>query len=118
MNRNQIIASAERFTKDSPANYISEDIAVSPEYAGMKIFDAPIFAFGSPDDELYEKYKSADVIGKHFLSPAEWMASTKTVISFFLPYTERIRTSNASDYRWPSDELLQTGLSDMLLLIV
>ena len=63
MTRDELISSAVQFVEKSPMNYITEDIALQPNYVGMKIFEAPIFAFGLATDELYTKYKSADIIG-------------------------------------------------------
>ena len=103
---NKIINSAENFVQNSSGNYISAENAISSEYIGMKIYDSPIFAFGHADDELYSKYKSPDIIGSHFLTPAEWLPDAKTVISFFLPYTKQIKSANARDYQWPADEWL------------
>ena len=103
MNRDDMIVLAERFIKDSPDNYITEEVALHPRCTGIKIYEAPIFAFGSADDELYTEYKSSDIIGSHFLSPAEWLPTAKTVISFFLPYTTEINTANAIDCQWPAD---------------
>lgn len=106
MTRNEIINCAVAFTEESSGNYISPEAAISHEYTGMKIYDSPIFAFGAPDDELYIQYKSPEIIGSHFIAPCEWLPAARTVISFFLPYTERIRMANARDYDWPSDEWL------------
>jgi epoxyqueuosine reductase QueG len=83
---------------------------------GLKIYNAPIFAFGSADDDLYEKYKSPGVIGAHFLSPKEWLPCAKTVVSFFLPYTEEIKAANRADNRWPSDEWLHGRYEGQILL--
>ena len=88
MDRNYLLECAVRFTNDSAKNYITEENALSPDYVGMKIFDPPIFAFGTAGDVIYEEYKSKDVIGEHFITPTEWLPNAETVISFFFPYTE------------------------------
>ena len=106
MNKTDIVALAEKFIKDSSENYIAKETAIDPKYTGMKIYEAPIFAFGDADDEIYALYKSIDIIGNHFLSPVEWLPSSKTVISFFLPYTNEIKTANAIDCHWPAEEWL------------
>ena len=116
MNREDIITLSESYVNDSPNNFITEEAAIHPEYVGMKIFEAPIFAFGAVDDELYIKYKSPDVIGSHFICPAEWLLSAKTVISFFLPYTDTIKTANSRDCLWPADEWLHGRYEGQLLL--
>jgi len=116
MTKHEIIKNAEKFVEESPGNYISAEAAISAEYLGMKIYDSPIFAFGCANDELYEKYKSPDVIGSHFLAPLEWLPNAKTVISFFLPYTERINAANGRDYSWPADEWLHGRYEGQIFL--
>ena len=106
MKVNEIVALAEKFISDSPGNYITKEAALHPNCVGMKIFESPIFAFGAADDGLYTMYKAPEVIGRHFLSPAEWLPGAKTVISFFLPYTTEINTANAANCHWPADEWL------------
>lgn len=116
MDRQGIIVSAAKFTLDSPCNYVSEQIAIDPSYTGMQLFEPPIFSFGSADDELYAKYKSFDVIGDNFLPPREWLPTAKTVVSFFLPYTERIKKANARDFEWPADEWLHGRIEGQVFL--
>ena len=116
MNRNELITCAAKFTQDSPGNYIAKEIALSPDYAGMKIFEPPILAFGSADDAIYLQYKSPDVIGGHFMPPTEWLPEAKTVISFFLPYTARIKKANAANNLWPADEWLHGRFEGQLFV--
>jgi len=117
MNKNNIITLAEEFINNSSDNYISKETALHPKCVGLKIYEAPIFAFGLVDDEIYTKYKSADVIGPHFLSPAEWLPNAKTVISFFLPYTDTINSANSVDSNWPADEWLHGRYEGHQLLV-
>ena len=103
MTRNEISEAAGRFVEESPYNYISGEAALSPDCVGMRIYEEPIFAFGTADDELYMKFKSGGVIGNHFMSPAEWLPGAKTVIAFFMPYTKIIKAANSADYEWPAN---------------
>ena len=116
MNKEDIIALAGKFINESPNNYIGEETALNPRCVGMKIYEPPIFAFGFADDSLYAKYKSCDVIGDHFLSPAEWLPNIKTVISFFLPYTDKIKAANSTDCQWPAAEWLHGRYEGQSLL--
>ena len=116
MNKEEIIKSAQRFTQDSLSNYISEEAALSQSYIGMKIYDPPLFAFGPADDEIYLSYSSSNIIGEHFVPPLEWLPTAKTIITFFLPYTERIRSSNAVDFLWPSEEWLHGRIEGQLFI--
>jgi len=116
MTIDEIIKSAEHFTATSPENYISEDAALEPSLVGMQIYDAPIFAFGAANDELFTMYKDADVIGDSFMTPLEWHPGAKTVISFFMPFTERIKKANAISNAWPAGEWLQARHDGQLFL--
>jgi len=116
MTRNEIVESAGKFVDESPHNCITAEVALHPDCVGMKIFENPIFAFGPADDELYMKFKSGEIIGDHFLSPAEWLPGVKTVISFFLPYTREVKASNSKDYAWPSIAWLHGRYEGQLLI--
>jgi len=116
MDKESFIAEAVKFTLESPGNYVSEKIAILPSYAGMKMFESPIFSFGPADDELYERYKGFDIIGDNFFPPCEWLPTAKTVISFFLPYTERIKSANARDFQWPAGEWLHGRIEGQVFI--
>jgi len=117
MNKKEIVSLAGEFINHSPNNFITKEAALNPKCINMRIYEPPIFAFGEADDALYIKYKSAGVIGSHFLSPAEWLPTAKTVISFFLPFTEPIKKANAIDCRWPADEWLHGRYEGQNLLL-
>lgn len=106
MDKDFIIEAARNFVEDSKGNYISEEMAISEGLVGMKIYEAPIFAFGSAEDEYFKLLKEESVIGDHFILPKHWLPEAKTVISFFLPFTEEIRRGNSRDMDWPSPEWL------------
>ena len=116
MDKDKIINLAEKFINDAPGNYITQEAALRPRHAGMKIFEAPMLAFGAADDGLYTQFKAEGVIGSHFLSPTQWLPGAKTVISFFLPYTARINAANAADHSWPAEEWLHGRYEGQLLV--
>ena len=116
MTREEIVDFATQFIEDSPGNYISADSALDLSYIGMKIYESPLFAFGAADDELYMKYKDPEIIGSNFLTPVEWLPGAKTVISFFLPFTETVKNANARDHDWPADEWLHARYEGQLFL--
>ena len=74
-----------------PGNEISPDIALSPELAGEKIFEAPLVCVASAQDPLYEKLTQPDVIGPWHMGPEAWLPGAKAVISLFFPCTETIK---------------------------
>lgn len=116
MDKQQLIKAASNFVESSEYNYISKEIAISENVVGMKIFEAPIFAFGSAEDEYFKLLKEPEVIGEHFLAPKEWLPQCKTVISFFLPFSEAVKKGNRRDMVWPSEGWLHGRIEGQLLL--
>jgi len=106
MNKQDLIKLASNFVETSEDNYISSGIAISKNVVGMKIFEAPIFGFSASDDEYFTTFKKPTVIGQHFLLPKEWLPQARSVISFFLPFTEVVRRGNGREKLWPSEEWL------------
>lgn len=90
------------FLEHAPFNYLTKEQAIREQYVGMRIFDAPIFAYGAPDDTLFLNLKNK-VIGAHFRTPYEWNDKAKTVVSIFFPFTKEVRESNGADYDYPSE---------------
>ncbi|MEI6602763.1 MAG: 4Fe-4S binding protein [Clostridia bacterium] len=81
------------------------DFSTIEKETGVQLFEAPIFAFGAAEDDLFMGLKNTpEAIGAHFRAPLEWMPAAKTVISFFLPFSEAVRKSNRVDATWPSEE--------------
>jgi epoxyqueuosine reductase QueG len=60
----------------------------------FKIFDFLIFGIASADDKLFETLKAEEIIGINHMSPKEWFPEAKTVISYFLPFSEEVRKAN------------------------
>lgn len=106
MNKQDLIEIATSFVQSSADNIISKPIALSEAVEGMKIFEPPIFAFGAAEDEKFRLLQDPSVIGKHFSLPREWLPQAKTVISFFLPFTDTVKKGNRRDMSWPSEEWL------------
>ncbi|MDD4238871.1 MAG: 4Fe-4S binding protein [Desulfotomaculaceae bacterium] len=86
------------FVLNSPQNIVNE-------LEMMRMYDQPLVAVAGAHDALWEKLKEPEVVGSQHLSPQEWLVGAKSVISYFLPYTQRIRRSNCSE-GFPSAEWL------------
>ncbi|MDF2523485.1 MAG: 4Fe-4S ferredoxin [Clostridiales bacterium] len=110
MDKQEFIKIASDFVESSEDNVISKEIALSESVVGMKMFEAPIFAFGEAEDEGFKSLKDPTAIGEHFLLPQEWLPNAKTVISFFLPFTEAVKKGNSKDLTWPSQEWLHARI--------
>lgn len=75
------------FTNDSPLNVVRE-------LNDLRIYDSPLVAVAAVDDPLFAHLKETDVIGPLHMSPGEWLAGSKAVISYFLPFTAAVRGAN------------------------
>ena len=117
MDKKDIVKMATYFAEKSEYNLIPKEVALSETVVGMKIFEAPIFAFGVAEDKYFELLKKPSIIGQHFLAPQEWLPQAKTVISFFLPFTETVKKGNRRDMAWPSDEWLHGRIEGQALVI-
>lgn len=65
-----------------------------PELDFHKIYDRPLIAVASADDPLFPLLKEENVVGPLHLLPQEWLSNAKSVISYFLPFTKKIRKAN------------------------
>ena len=106
MDQELITVIAQTFVRDSPFNYIRQDLALEPRLAGLKIFEEPLFAYGRADERLFEDLKKPQSIGPHFMLPREWLPGANTVISYFFPFTAELKQSNCLNRTWPSNEWL------------
>lgn len=61
-----------------------------------RIIDEPLVGIASADDPIFKKLKEPEIIGENHLLPTEWLPEAKSVISFFLPFSKKIRVANRS----------------------
>ena len=106
MNKSDFEKALKGHVQNSPDNYVKSEVARRPELAGMCIFNEPLIGYASAADTYFTEVKKPDIIGAHFMTPEEWLADAKTVISIFLPFSGQIRKANGQDMKWPADEWL------------
>ena len=70
----------------------------------MTIFDAPLVAIASADDPLFSELQKPEVVSPEHFMPKNWLPDAKSVISYFLPFSEAIRKSNIETDYYPSVE--------------
>lgn len=83
--------------KNSPLNYVSEQMALTTEDVGKRLYDDPIVKIGSADDALWEDLKAPQAVGHLFRTPKEWMPSAKRVVSYFAPFSDFVVEGNCAD---------------------
>ena len=86
------------FVLHSPKNIVAD-------LDSMRIYDQPLVAVAGAEDMYWDRLKQPHVVGPQHLSPTEWLEGARSVISYFLPFTERIRSANRSE-GWPATEWL------------
>ena len=75
------------FVSKSPLNRV--------EKLGLEnIFEQPLVGVAAAGDPLFEKLKDPAVAGENHLLPGEWLPGAKAVLSYFLPFSEKVRRAN------------------------
>jgi epoxyqueuosine reductase QueG len=97
----------EFITEKALTAAVSEAEALRPELAGMRVFDAPIFAAATANDPMFLRLRADASVGDHHRMPADWTPNARFVLSVFFPFTKRVRAANAAIAgRWPAAEWL------------
>ena len=81
-----------------------------PGCEGLVLYEEPIFGVSAADDPIWSGFRRPEVIGDNFLLPEEWLPGAKSVLSFFLPFSERVRSSNRGDPGNTSPEWLHARI--------
>ena len=100
----------DRYVRESKGNYVSKEDALSPELEGMRIFETPLLCIGDAQDPMFLKLQEPQAIGPHFKLPQEWLVNARSVISMFLPFTDKVKMSNSPDFPEPSNEWLHAWI--------
>ena len=103
--KQRVVDEIARFVTESSANRLPD--------SSSPYFDTPLTGFSAANDPLFTSYKK--IIGDFHLTPTELFAGefgeqplAGTVISWILPITEAVRTSNRSENEYPSRAWAQT----------
>jgi epoxyqueuosine reductase len=87
VNLHHLQALADQYTATSPLNRVEA-------LGSLVIFDRPLIAVAAADDPWFERLKDDGIIGSRHLSPREWLDGARSVLSFFLPFTRKVREAN------------------------
>jgi epoxyqueuosine reductase QueG len=89
MTLEDILQAMNGFLADNPLN-------IAAELNSLQLFSPPLGAVAEADDPLFDRLKESDVVGPNHMSPGEWQAGSKSVVSYFLPFTATVRKANRS----------------------
>jgi len=104
-NKELLVSQMTEIFRQIDENRVDEEHALAG-CAGLELFENPVFGFASADDPLFLKYKEPAIVGEPYMTPQEWMPEAKTVISFFVPFTARVRSANYGDPEHVANEWL------------
>ncbi len=99
-------AAATAFLLHHEGNAVSADDAMRDDLAGLTLFDAPVFAVGAADDPLFAELREPGAVHPEYALPEEWVPGARSVVSFFAPFSARVKEANAVDAKNPADEWL------------
>lgn len=106
MDKLQLTNLIEDFLSNSGSNRVHPGIAINEGVADLEIFSPPLLGVAGADDPGFLDLKRDGVVGPHLLLPEEWLPGARSVISFFLPFTDTVRGANRVDPAEPSPEWL------------
>ena len=98
-----IEAEACAFIERDPGNRVSREAALCPDVAGVQLFDSPLFGVAAASDPLFAALRDPDAVGPQMLLPGGFLPGAQSVLSYFVPMSERVRASNRGG-RPASDE--------------
>ncbi len=116
MDGKKLFEAAAEFLRTSPLNTVSEEDAISPELIGMRIYGEPLFSAASADDAIFEMMRRDGIISREYMPPREWLDGAKSVLSFFLPFDERVVCANGRDIRTSSPEWLHARIEGQQMI--
>ena len=118
MNWSELQQTMTDFLREHEENRVSAEDALRPDLAGMQIYDDPLMGVAAANDPLFLQLQTPGVVGEGALLPADWLADAVSVISFFLPFTERVRCSNRLSADTASDEWLHARIEGQRMVEV
>ncbi len=99
----------EKMVETDPAN----------SYQGeWRFYHAPLLGVARADDPLFEEMKEEHIVGEKHLMPEEWLPGAAAVISYFLPFSQTVRSSNhgprKASLEWMHARFLGEDFNDLV----
>ncbi len=106
METTEIRTFIEVFRNGSGWNRVSPEKVLRTDLAGMEMFSPALLGTAGADDPAFLLLKNEGAVGPQFLLPREWLPGARSVVSFFLPFTARVREANGESGPEPAPEWL------------
>lgn len=100
--------------RTDPGNFVAPEDAIRPELSGLRLYDDPLLAVGAADDPLFAQLRQSQILHPQALLPTDFLPNCRSVISFFLPFTQEVRRSNRESRDQPSDQWLHARIEGQL----
>jgi len=118
MTRQELAEKLTYAVVNDPENAIQKEYALRPELAGTVYYDAPLLGIAAADDPLFAQMKEdPKIFGPVLRLPEEWLNGAKSVVSFFLPFSEKVRRANTPNLRVPSAEWLHGRIEGQAFML-
>ncbi len=89
MKNKDIIEMTGKIFHDCKDNYVH----LPQENCDIPILDEPLIGFASACDPLFDELKrNPEAIGEGYMTPREWMEESRSVLVFFFPFSEEVRS--------------------------
>ena len=117
MTRQELAEKLTYSVVNDPENAIQAEYALRPELAGTVYYDAPLLGIAAADDPLFAQMKEdPKIYGPNLRLPEEWLSGARSIISFFMPFSEQVRRGNTPNLRVPSGEWLHGRIEGQAFL--
>lgn len=87
LDLNEIQILAREYIETSPKNRVAE-------LDNLQLFDSPLLAVADAGDPLFMALKESSIVGPSHMSPCEWLTEATSVVSYFLPFSDKVRKAN------------------------
>ena len=105
-----LAAAIDDYLKREPLNFVSVEDAIRPDLAGLQVFESSLVGAAAASSPNFALFRQPDVVGPETLLPSDWIPEARSVISFFLAFSTRVKESNQADPVEPSDEWLHARI--------
>ena len=91
MTRNDVLDLVLDTFHSFPGNAVAPEAAITPDLAGMVLFEEPLLGVADAADPIFVTYQQEGVVGPWHMLPGDWLPGAKAVISLFFPFTEAVK---------------------------